>query len=303
MNAHSNKAFYYHAHATSLGGTLRQPVQKVVSTDASVSLASAGGFSSQRIGPFHVDGLVSVKAAHVRVSGSEHGTEYRPEEHGDRSGATPAAAGQDRRETRSWRTTTTAIVEGLNILEVVTADRIVAQVSVDHPRHGRTTDAKVTLLGSRFDNLRVHGSLVEPELNRKMFGARGGVSVPAAAVDNSPLAFKELIEAAKEQHGTRKSKHGSHAVHPRLTQEDPATDLEQKGSALCSLVETVKPVAEPVTIYSHMLQIPDFGNVFLGELLVGHFSAQLTMLRVEMGCMADGDLSACSVYTNGRTMP
>lgn len=302
MNAHSNKAFYYHAHATSLGGTLRQPVQKVVSTNASVSLASAGGFSSQRIGPFHVDGLVSVKAAHVRVSGSEHGTEYRPEEHGDRSGATPETAGQDRRETRSWRTTTTATVEGLNILEVLTADRIVAQVSVDHPRNGKTTEAKVTFLGSRFENLRVHGSPVEPELNGKLFGARGGVST-ATEFANSPLAFHELIEAAKEQHGKRVARHGSHPLRNRLTQEDPATDLQQKGSALCSLVETVKAAAEPTQSYSHLLHIPDFGNVFLGELLVGHFSAQLTMLRVEMGCMADGDMSACSVYTNGRTMP
>ena len=53
----------------------------------------------------------------------------------------------------------------------------------------------------------------------------------------------------------------------------------------------------------HILHVPDFGNIFLGEILISRVSAQLTMLRVEMGCMAEGTVSAASAFSNGQTMP
>jgi hypothetical protein len=67
-------------------------------------------------------------------------------------------------------------------------------------------------------------------------------------------------------------------------------------------VQTVE-VKAPAQSYCHIINVPDFGNIFLGELLVNRFSAQLTMLRVEMGSMAQGDLSAGTVSSNGSTMP
>lgn len=287
MNAHSKKTFYYHAHANSLGGSLRQPLNKVVATDASASLASAGGFASRRVERFHVDGLISVEAAHVRVSGSEHVIDSREYQ-------------AERKQARNWRTITAATVEGLNILEVLTADRIVAQVSVDHPQDGNPS--KITLLGSRFDNLRVHGMPVTPVMCTRILGDRRTPGVSAeTAVSNSPLDFEELVQEASVQHGTRAQSHTAR-TQSRMKYAAPQDDLREKGNALCSLVQEVT-VEAPVESFSHILRIPDFGNVFLGELLVTRFSAQLTMLRVEMGCMADGDLSACSVYSNGRPMP
>jgi hypothetical protein len=284
MNANVKKAYYYHAHANSLGGTLVQPVQRQVSTNASASLATAGGFHNARIEQFHVDGLVSAGVAHVRVSGSEH-VHHLP--------------GEDRKEKRSWRTLTAATVEGLNILEVLTADRIVAQISIDHPQDGGA--ATVSLLGSRFENLKVHGTLIEPVMDTHVFGAGRAVTESGVA-NNSPLQFAELIKLAKTQHLDRPKPHSSHKAATRFSHGDPQEDLDTKGTALCSLVKNVT-VQAPAESFGHMLHIPDFGNVFLGELLVSRYSAQLTMLRVEMGCMAEGSISACSALTNGRTMP
>jgi hypothetical protein len=123
MNVSKQPAFYYHADANALGGVLTQPLSRVVTTTASVSLAQAGGFGAAQDTKFQVDKLVSADAAHVRVSGLE-----QPDHRGYRTGAT-------------------AIVEGLNVLEVVTADRIVAQASLFHPYdYG---PVQVSLLGSR----------------------------------------------------------------------------------------------------------------------------------------------------------
>ena len=60
-------------------------------------------------------------------------------------------------------TLSTSVVENLNILNVVTADRVVAQVSTEHPREGYIPT--ITFLGSQFVNLRLAGQLVEVELD------------------------------------------------------------------------------------------------------------------------------------------
>ena len=288
MYAHTRKAFYYHAHANALGGSLRQPLERLVSTPASVSLASAGGFSNSRVERFHVDGLISIEAAHVRVSGSEHVNHVRLSE-------------SETKEVRSWRTITAATLEGLNVLEVLTADRIVAQVSVDHPQDDGPI--QITLLGSRFENLKVHGQLVRPKFDTRLLGV-GRAKAPGAAPtpEASPLPFAELLKITEEQHKERSTLKLPEKVRSRFKVDAHGKDLDEKGSSLCSLVQEVEAEA-PVESFSNMLHIPDFGNVFLGELLVSRTSAQLTMLRLEMGCMADGDLSACSAFSNGRTMP
>src|ERR1700722_15475436 len=109
MNASQRKAFYYHADASALGGILDYPVQQTVSIAGSVSLAPAGGSNSLQLGPFQSQGALSLSSAQVSVSGTQHGDS-------------------------GWRTVVTAIIEGLNVFEVVTADRLVAQLSVLHPR-------------------------------------------------------------------------------------------------------------------------------------------------------------------------
>jgi len=51
------------------------------------------------------------------------------------------------------------------------------------------------------------------------------------------------------------------------------------------------------------LEVPEFGRVFLGELLVDCSSYQVTMLRLEMGCLGQGQLAAVSGKSNGTTIP
>ena len=94
---------------------------------------------------------------------------------------------------------------------------------------------------------------------------------------------------------------------PRFALRSPQSDLEEKGSALCNLVKGIEALERgndsSVKRCGHALHIPDFGNIFLGEMLVSRNSAQLTMLRAEMGCMAEGTVSLGSAFSNGQTMP
>jgi len=60
---------------------------------------------------------------------------------------------------------------------------------------------------------------------------------------------------------------------------------KKKGYVLCSLVEELQG-AKPGTSFGHVLHVPGFGNIFFGELIVAQSSYRLTMMRIEMGCLA-----------------
>lgn len=273
MNASKKKAFYYHADASALGGVLDYPVQQTVSIAGSVSLAPAGGSNTLQMGRFQSQGALSLTNAQVSVSGTEH-----------------AGSG--------WRTVVTAIVEGLNIFEVVTADRLVAQLSILHPTE--ESASLVSLNGTKFENLRVNGEPIQPVIDRRLLTGK-----PAAkgkeTMQLGGVPFAEMLWVAEEQYAALK-RSGVEKLGPRFDYSNPVETLVTKGNALVSLVQSVE-VKVPAKSYGHIINVPDFGNIFLGELLVSRFSAQMTMLRVEMGSLAQGSLTCGTVSSNGSTMP
>jgi hypothetical protein len=121
--------------------------------------------------------------------------------------------------------------------------------------------------------------------------------------------FNDMLGVAEDQFLERKDSQNSFVeeLGHRFAMSSPLSDLDKKGSALCLLVKGVEAPEKgndsSVKRCGHVLHVPDFGNIFLGEMLVSRSSAQLTMLRVEMGCMADGIVSIGSAFSNGRTMP
>ena len=273
MNSSRKKAFYYHADASALGGVVNHPIARTISTPGAISLAPAGGFNSSRVERFDADGMISFESAQVSVSGIEHG---------DGGG---------------WRSVATAIIEGLNIFEVVTADRVVAQVSVLHPPDD--APAETSFNGSQFVNLRINGDSVKPVVDRRVLTGRPPEGGNVAVRNGVP--FSELLWVAGEQFVAWQES-GVEKLGPRFAMSGPEADLGRKGSALCSLVRGVE-VEAPARAYCHVINVPDFGNIFLGEMLVSRFSVQLTMLRAEMGSMGGGDVTGGTVSSNGRTMP
>ena len=138
----------YHAEANVLSGHLKQPVNREIYRQAAVGLDDLrGGHFFQRAEHYSLEGLISFKSGYSHVSGNRS-----LKNHG-------------------WVTLATSVLEGLNVLDVVTADRMVAQISTEHPLdNGRTPH--VTFLGTHFENLRVGGYKVEVELDLGICGDR-----------------------------------------------------------------------------------------------------------------------------------
>jgi hypothetical protein len=268
--------FYFQAGANSLGGFLEQPFQRLVPQQASVSLPAAGGFATTRAEGFNLEQIVSCTSSHTRVSGRE------------------TTGGH------AFSTLVTAVIEGLNILEIVTAERIVAQISVECP-----TDygpRKISLAGSHFEGLRVGGHNASPTLNPSFLNARSGsVGSPMTWTDFQSIGEKQsrtLIDAIK-QHARSAAWEWAQERYEWMGSSQKRKDGEL---VQCSLVDTVAS-SIPGNSFGHIIEIPDFGRIILGELLVSSDSVQLFMIRAELGCHVHGQLVTAQAGSGGTMMP
>ena len=148
MASNVNKVHYFHAEANSLGGFIEQPIKKVIPAQASASLPAVGGHVTNSTEALNFEGIVSCSAAYTRVSGRHLETDGTPS------------------------TLVTSVVEGFNLLEIVTADRIVAQVSIEHPADGG--DPVFTFTGSRFEGLKIGGQDASLTLNSSLLDSGAG---------------------------------------------------------------------------------------------------------------------------------
>ena len=135
----------YNAEATVLKGQLRLPLVAEIKPQAFAYLPAEGGYFSQRAENFRTEEVISFRSGYTQVAGNRS---TKPGE--------------------GWSTLTTMAVEGLNVLEVLTADRVVGQIVTDHPLRGHVPS--ISFLGTRFENLRIAGHPVNLNLNLGILG-------------------------------------------------------------------------------------------------------------------------------------
>jgi hypothetical protein len=293
---HIETSHIYHAEAHALSGRLELPFHYEIRPQAFVNLEKKeGGYVSQRAEKYRLEGVISFESAYTQVSGNRS---HKPG-HG-------------------WVTLATSVVEGLNILDVITVDRVVSQLSTEHP----TVDGhvpRVTFLGSRFENLRVSGYDVTPQLNLNVCGEKpegdelytqdpGFLDRLEQQCENMmktsglPQSLQQKYDRElQEIAGLRKRGNGS-----GKPQEGHRPKLE------CTLVTSV-PQTPVSTAFGNVLEVPGFGLVSLAEVEVGtHYYPddsrpsnyfRLTMLSMHMGCIGEGPLQAATAATNGKTKP
>lgn len=269
MESGSQRLHYYHADANALGGSIHRPLKKVIPTQASVSLPAAGGFSSTHGGAFHFEDLVSCRASSCRVSGSED----------ERGHAT---------------TQVTAVVEGLNLLDMVTAERVVSQIATERPPDGFSPT--VTFVGSQFIGLRIAGFEVKPVINLNL------LTPPYDGPKRPWLKNNHLLQSVREQHTQRAS--GEHGKPDWLVRNygwvHSDEGVTEHGHLLCSLVDGFDGKI-PGKSYGHVVEIAGIGRFFFGEVSFYDHVYRLTMVRAEIGSPTGGSVSGPTTGSNGGT--
>ncbi len=267
----NHSTFFYHAHGVALGGTIVRPFNKQIEAQAATSLPITGGVGVSRAERFRFEGIVSFESAHTEVSGSQ--------------------SAQD----GSYNTVVTTTVEGLNIMDVLTADRIVARISSLHPVD--TDEPKIIPLGSEIVNLRIGGHPAEVELDTNLF----------CSLDTF-RSFKERFETDREfQQMTRKrflwgelDKDVPDYVQQRYKWQRQQPGLPvAKGIAQCSLLKDLKCACPELKRYGHILVLPQIGKIHIAELLLMERSRRLTMLRLDLGSPVEGTVTVAGDESNG----
>jgi hypothetical protein len=273
MQSNKQKRFYsFRADANALGGFLDEPFEKIIPALAPVSLPAVGGFATARSEAFNLDEIVSCSAAFTRVSGREH-----------------AADG-------SISIQVAATIEGLNILEVLTAERIVAQVSISIPKDNEPL--KFSLAGTCFEGLRIAGREGRAKLTPRLHQPGSGTSSQGLTLTYQDIRQTGRDQAARVINGFQSSP-GAHqwakTRHEWMTSERPRDD----GTVLCSVVDGFEGVG-PNEGCGHIVEIPGFGRFIFGELIVSRNSIQLVAIRAELGCPVKGQIGVNAVGGGGE---
>jgi hypothetical protein len=278
MQTDVKKVFYFHADANSLGGYLEDPF-RVIESQASVSLPAAGGHASVRAHQFKHDDVISCRSTYTHVKG------YPVKTNGP------------------WKARVTAVAEGINILNVLTADRAVARVFVEHPEDGGPP--KISFAGSHIHNLRFLGKEVQLDLNSTLLPQhhRGGDAYNEDESFAAEIDWLALWNVARQQAMALRDRSGAPewAINRYgwLAQREP---LNGDSIAICSLVDRIAPV-DGAQSYGHFLEAPDIGRFFFAEALIMPQSIQLTLLRAELGCKTKGSATIATARTDGTSYP
>jgi len=278
--AATNRVHYYHAEACAFGGFFERPIEQNVAPQAPMSLSPSGGYGAAHSENFRLDGVMSYKSASTQVAGH-----------------------LSKKEGHGWVTLVTSSIEGLNVLDVVTADRLTAQMSTEHPLVG--DNPKVNFLGTTFENLKISGCPIDVSVDFDICDQGNGNGYPGEPCINSEQFLRKVEEQyqqmnnAKDLPGWVKNRSIPDWVKERYSGLDAQT---VSGSVLCSVVKEATGKF-PGTPYGHVFEVPEFGRIFLGELMVDCMTYRLTMLRLELGCSGQASLSGPIALVNGHTIP
>jgi hypothetical protein len=318
----------YHAEAYILRGKIEHPIQQPIQEYGRVVLEQTRRESliTQSVGETNIEGLISFKRGQTRVVGTQvkQKTDIFGHDHA------------------GFVTLSTGAIEGYNVVDTVTADAVVAQLSTEHPitngaEYPVASVPRINFIGTRFDNLRVGGVPVEIELDLSICG-------PKPENDYHYLQDRNFLDNVQRQldgfAGTKDLPQGLEEHYSKEIAYIDDLKKHAKKDAIrvvpsdenghpklrFSLVKSIKPIPLPgVRVFGNQIFIPNFGTVVLAEVEVGikneHNTFRhrkedgppsarsgsnyftLDMITMHLGCPAQGNAGAAGAAANGSNGP
>jgi hypothetical protein len=278
---------FYHASAYGLAGELERPCRHSIPTQAATVLGAGGGRGYQRVENFSFDGTVSFKAAFAEVGGSFDECHNRHTSYA------------------------TAVIEGLNILDVVTADRVVSRMAIYSAEAGdKKGEATFDITGSHFDNLKVAGHKIEVKLATHIFHEHDTYSKISEAhaakkTDDWLLGSKLRQLKKKDLEELEDTYHALGGMAEMVSEwKETGNSPSNQGSYVFSPAnqfELEKHTGHDTELrgFGSFIFVPKFGIVRLAELVIHKNCRTLTMLRVQMCSTGTGGTDAGGTTGSG----
>ena len=251
MTLRAVRTHYFHANASAIGGFIERPFVKNIPVQSPTSLSPSGGADEAATTNFQFEKIITAHSTRSRVEGSF-------------LGGLPT-------------TRALAVVEGLEVLDTIRADELVAYISSEHPAQDPDVP-RIDLSRTVINGLRIGEAILRVHLDLGILNDGDGKRFPKRPY----LLEKSLWKRAEQKF-------------------DP-----DKGALVCTLVEKIEVVRGKLAakiVDTNIIEIPNIGRMHLAEFIVSGTSYELIMMRLELGCPVVGNSSAAATKVNGGGGP
>ena len=255
MNDNIKRRFAYHAHALALQGEITHPFREKIEPQAPSGVSPFGGFGVARADAFNLRDVVSHRGARSRAVAH-------------------------------------VALEGFNLSDVVTADRIVARLTAIHPE--RQNEPCISPHGSFIQNLRVAGTPIELK--------------PYVGTYHELDTLQKVREHYKSNADFRSALHldacvGKEASLPvKLRKFFPWRRHQTNGElpefhghTIVPLFRIVDPKVPGIDVHGSVIHIHHFGRLHIGELLIRSEDRRITMIHADLGSPHEASLDVAAV--------
>lgn len=269
--------FRFKGSAYGVAGVLTTPFREIIPTQAASNLADFGGYGTGHSEDFSHRDIIRFHRAHTEVTGSRtHLESHNP----------------------TYSTLVKATIEGLSIMGMVTADRIVANL-VSTYVDGPDAEPAVNLIGSRFENLRIGGIPVKVCLNLDVLDKyRHHKHLKAAYKTDKKVRDLFGDDDLKSRHRDAPPEVKNFLDAPP---EDDSEMPHRNGVSTVTIVRKLEPECNAFECFGHVIHIEGFGTIRLGEVRICNRTRHLSMVQVRLGCPVEGDGSVGVVDDGGSS--
>lgn len=268
--------FRFQGQAVGAAGQIRSPFQETIEVQAASALPDIGGYCSGRSSGFRYRDILRFDLAQTVLTGSQ-------------------CTNCDDKTKPVYSTMIKSTIEGLNVMEMVTADRIVANI-VSTYRAGGNGEPSVKLIGTRFENLRIAGIPVRVDLATDIFDrfdTQGSLRQAYRSDDD----VRRLFENSDLR---RRLPEAPDFVRRWFHDADSGAEIPStNGMISTSLVRALEPASAGISCWGHVIQVDGFGVIRLAEVDISQFTRRVTMLQLDLGCPVEAHLMMCSGEDGG----
>ncbi|MEZ5318712.1 MAG: hypothetical protein R2752_15035 [Vicinamibacterales bacterium] len=257
------RRYLFRANACAFGGRILRPRPVVLVSGASSSIGVSGGRAEARARATHFKPYVRIGGASTRVE----------------------AKFDDLKAAR-------ALTEGVG-QEAALATTSSAQAVVDG-----------LLVSKRLAIRQVRASLISrsaPEQGEPDIIVGRDTAIKGLTIDGFPVTV-ELAVAAFATMAT----HAAFVKAGAPGCQVPPDDTDPSKPVLATIVRSLRWTRKPhpeATIEGHVIRVPDFGRIYVGEIYITPDSRRLTLLRLRLGSPEGGMADFAEVETNGGWYP
>jgi len=267
--------YRFHGFAVAAAGRIDKPFTELIEAQAATALPQLGGHGTARVAAFKRREALQFDLALSEVTGEDCDCEIN-----------------------GWSAATRlqSTIEGLNIMGMVTADRVVANL-VSTTTGRSDGEPSVKLLGTRFEGLKIAGVPVEVDLSTSVLDRYDTHSSLTEAYRADGDVRKMLDAAMLRGKKAEVPEHVSRWFrHTKETDDLPHFG----GTTSVSLVRNITPGKPGLRHWGHVVHVDGFGTVRLAEVDISRRTRVVNMIQVEFDCPYEGKMMCLSVGDGGE---